>query len=158
MARARRIRASHARIRATAASLRANHARPKRLVRKAISNVKTHAAHALNHAAMHITSSTTSNPRAMPRQASLHPDNPPAAIAAASGAHVPAAAAVAVVAARTALVAGATGLVGRAVLNRLLAADFYATVHAVGRHPPALQHPKLVAHTAATFDSLALPE
>jgi uncharacterized protein YbjT (DUF2867 family) len=54
-------------------------------------------------------------------------------------------------------VAGATGLVGRAVLNRLLAADFYAVVHAVGRHPPALQHPRLVAHPVATFDSLVLP-
>ena len=49
-------------------------------------------------------------------------------------------------AARVALVAGATGLVGRAVLARLLADKAYSAVHCVGRRAPDVQHPKLVLH------------
>lgn len=51
------------------------------------------------------------------------------------------------VAGRVALVAGATGLVGQAVLAALLTDKHYATVHSVGRRPPAVQHPKLNHHT-----------
>jgi len=56
--------------------------------------------------------------------------------------------------ARTALVAGATGLVGREILQGLLADDAVAAVHALARRPLALQHPKLVVHTV---DFAALP-
>lgn len=51
------------------------------------------------------------------------------------------------VAGRVALVAGATGLVGQAVLAALLTDKNYATIHSVGRRPPAVQHPKLIHHT-----------
>ncbi|OYY54105.1 MAG: hypothetical protein B7X59_01505 [Polaromonas sp. 39-63-203] len=60
-------------------------------------------------------------------------------------------------AARVAVVAGATGLVGQAVLARLLADKAWSSVHAVGRRAPGQQHPKLVAHIARSFDDLALP-
>lgn len=55
---------------------------------------------------------------------------------------------------RTALVAGATGLVGGQILQGLLADDTVAAVHALGRRPPAVQHPKLTSHTV---DFAALP-
>lgn len=45
---------------------------------------------------------------------------------------------------KTALLAGATGLVGSALLPLLLASDRYAKVIVVGRHPVAMEHPKLV--------------
>ena len=157
VARARQILANRARTRAMAVSLRASHGKPMRPARKAISSGKTLAVRALNHGATNTMPSTTSNPPATPHPASRLPDNPQAAIAAVSAAHAPVVAVAEEAVARTAALAGATGLVGRAVLNRLLAADFYTVVHAVGRHPPALQHPRLVAHTAATFDSLDLP-
>ncbi|HVF68031.1 MAG TPA: hypothetical protein VM914_10220 [Pyrinomonadaceae bacterium] len=41
--------------------------------------------------------------------------------------------------------AGATGLVGRAILEGLLADDSVATVHALGRREPGVIHPKLDA-------------
>lgn len=44
---------------------------------------------------------------------------------------------------KTALLAGATGLVGKALLQLLLASDRYAKVIVVGRRPVALEHPKL---------------
>jgi uncharacterized protein YbjT (DUF2867 family) len=47
---------------------------------------------------------------------------------------------------RTALLAGATGLVGRELLQLLLASPHYSAVHCIGRRAPALQHAKLVAH------------
>jgi uncharacterized protein YbjT (DUF2867 family) len=56
-----------------------------------------------------------------------------------------------------AVVAGATGLVGRAVLARLLADKSYSAVHAAGRRAPDLQHPKLVVHVAPSFSNLKLP-
>jgi uncharacterized protein YbjT (DUF2867 family) len=56
-----------------------------------------------------------------------------------------------------AVVAGATGLVGRAVLARLLADPAYSAVHAVGRRAPEQQHPKLVVHVAPSFSDLKLP-
>lgn len=55
---------------------------------------------------------------------------------------------------RVALVAGASGLVGREILQGLLADDHVATVYALGRRPLALRHPKL---TALVVDFAALP-
>jgi uncharacterized protein YbjT (DUF2867 family) len=55
---------------------------------------------------------------------------------------------------RIALLAGATGLVGRALLQGLLADEGVAAVHALVRRPPGLQHPKLHLHTV---DFAALP-
>ena len=55
---------------------------------------------------------------------------------------------------RTALVAGATGLVGREILQGLLADDGVSAVHALARRPLALQHPKLSTHVV---DFTALP-
>ena len=48
---------------------------------------------------------------------------------------------------RTALVAGATGLVGRQILQGLLQDDAVASVHALVRRPLEVQHPKLTVHT-----------
>ena len=55
------------------------------------------------------------------------------------------------------MVAGATGLVGRAVLARLLADKSYSAVYAVGRRAPDQQHPKLVVHIANSFSDVKLP-
>lgn len=55
---------------------------------------------------------------------------------------------------RTALVAGATGLVGREILQGLLADDSVAAVHALVRRPLGVKHPKLTAHVV---DFAALP-
>jgi uncharacterized protein YbjT (DUF2867 family) len=55
---------------------------------------------------------------------------------------------------RTALVAGATGLVGREILQRLLADDSVGAVHALVRRPLGIQHRKL---TASVVDFGALP-
>ncbi len=57
-------------------------------------------------------------------------------------------------AARTALVAGATGLVGRAILQGLLADPSVASVHVLARRAPALEHPKL---RVQLVDFAALP-
>ena len=45
------------------------------------------------------------------------------------------------------LVAGATGLVGREILQGLLADEAVAAVHALARRPPAWRHPRLTVHT-----------
>jgi uncharacterized protein YbjT (DUF2867 family) len=50
--------------------------------------------------------------------------------------------------------AGATGLVGRAVLEGLLADASVAAVHALGRRGPGVSHPKLTSHVV---DFKALP-
>ena len=55
---------------------------------------------------------------------------------------------------RTALIAGATGLVGREILSRLLADPEVSAVHALARRDPGLSHPKLTVHTV---DFAALP-
>jgi uncharacterized protein YbjT (DUF2867 family) len=47
---------------------------------------------------------------------------------------------------RTALIAGATGLVGRELLQLLLADAHYSEVHCIGRRAPAVTHAKLHAH------------
>jgi uncharacterized protein YbjT (DUF2867 family) len=82
------------------------------------------------------------------------------AVAVASAVVAMAAAAVATVAAtkptRTALLAGATGLVGRELLQLLLADDVYNAVHCVGRRAPAVAHPKLTAHVVADLTNPAL--
>jgi uncharacterized protein YbjT (DUF2867 family) len=82
------------------------------------------------------------------------------AVAVAVASAVVAMAAVATVAAtkpaRTALLAGATGLVGRELLQLLLADDAYNAVHCVGRRAPAVAHPKLTAHVVADLTNPAL--
>jgi hypothetical protein len=55
---------------------------------------------------------------------------------------------------RTVVLAGATGLVGREILQGLLADDTVAAVHALGRRAPSLQHPRLISHVV---DFAALP-
>lgn len=61
--------------------------------------------------------------------------------------------------ARTALLVGATGLVGTALLDRLLAAADYSAVIVLGRRAPAIANPKLrfVASTLEDLDALATP-
>lgn len=60
---------------------------------------------------------------------------------------------------RTALIVGATGLVGRALLQRLLDAPEYARVVVLGRRAPEPAHPKLqfVRSTLEDLDRLADP-
>jgi len=55
---------------------------------------------------------------------------------------------------RTVAVAGATGLVGREILRGLLADETVAAVHALGRRPLDLQHPRL---TSQVVDFTSLP-
>lgn len=64
---------------------------------------------------------------------------------------------VAPAAVRVALVAGATGLVGQAVLAALLTDKHYTAVHAVGRRPLALIHPKLTSHAVDFSNLTSLP-
>jgi len=59
-----------------------------------------------------------------------------------------------VAAARTVAVAGGTGLVGRAILEGLLADASVAAVHALGRRAPGVSHAKLTPHVV---DFGALP-
>lgn len=61
--------------------------------------------------------------------------------------------------ARTALLVGATGLVGSALLDRLLAAPEYATVTVLGRRPPPMSHAKLrfLQSTLEDLDNLDDP-
>jgi uncharacterized protein YbjT (DUF2867 family) len=47
---------------------------------------------------------------------------------------------------RAVLLAGATGLVGREILNALLQDATVAHIHCIGRRAPTLHHPKLIAH------------
>jgi len=55
---------------------------------------------------------------------------------------------------RTVIIAGATGRVGRELLQGLLSDRTVAAVHSLGRRRPAAQHPKLMAHVV---DFAALP-
>jgi uncharacterized protein YbjT (DUF2867 family) len=55
---------------------------------------------------------------------------------------------------RVVALAGATGLVGRAILESLLADASVTAVHALGRREPGVAHPKLNAHVV---DFAALP-
>lgn len=54
---------------------------------------------------------------------------------------------------KSALLVGATGLVGRACLNELLASSYYSEVTAVSRRPIGLTHPKL-AERIVDFDRI----
>jgi len=56
---------------------------------------------------------------------------------------------------RTALVAGATGLIGKQLLNDLLSETYYDVVKAVTRRPLGVIHPKLV-NVVIDFDDLRL--
>ena len=47
---------------------------------------------------------------------------------------------------RTVALAGATGLVGRAILEGLLADDSVTAIHTLGRREPGILHPKLTPH------------
>lgn len=55
---------------------------------------------------------------------------------------------------RTVIIAGATGLVGKELLEGLLADNTVAEVHSLGRRVPTIQHPKLIPHIV---DFAALP-
>ena len=59
---------------------------------------------------------------------------------------------------RTVLLAGATGLVGGLVLQALLADPAVSQVHALGRRPSHLAHPKLQWHIVDFGRLLALPQ
>lgn len=107
--------------------------------------------HASVTASRATTTLTTSSPPAMPHPASPLPVNPPATATTSGAATAPAAAA------RVALVAGATGLVGRAVLARLLADKQYSAVHCVGRRAPGQQDPKLRVHLTDSFSEFLVP-
>ncbi len=52
---------------------------------------------------------------------------------------------------------GATGLVGREILARLLADKAYAAVHCVGRRAPVQTHPKLVVHLTDSLSEFVAP-
>ena len=56
--------------------------------------------------------------------------------------------------ARVVALAGGTGLVGRAVMEGLLADESIAAVHALGRRDPCVAHPRLIPHVV---DFKALP-
>ena len=58
---------------------------------------------------------------------------------------------------RAVAVAGATGLVGGEILRGLLADETVAGVHAFGRRPLALQHPRLTSHVVDFTSLPALP-
>lgn len=59
---------------------------------------------------------------------------------------------------RTVLIAGASGLVGREILQGLLADDSVAAVHSLGRRELPLRHPKLTQHRVDFSKALpALP-
>ena len=103
---------------------------PNRHVTATSNSTRTHAVHAPSQEASRAMTSTTSNPPATPPRASRRPASRQAATAATSAADAPAAV-------RVAVVAGATGLVGRAVLARLLAAKSCAAVQADGARAQA---------------------
>ena len=52
---------------------------------------------------------------------------------------------------------GATGLVGREILARLLADKTYTAVHSVGRRAPLQTHPKLVVHLTDSLSAFSAP-
>jgi len=55
---------------------------------------------------------------------------------------------------RIVIIAGGTGLVGKEIIEGLLADDTVAEVYSLGRRAPAIQHPKLIPHV---IDFTALP-
>lgn len=59
--------------------------------------------------------------------------------------------------ARTVIIAGATGLVGREILEGLLADRTVGAVHSIGRRTPVVHHAKLTAHVVDFAALSALP-
>ncbi len=57
-------------------------------------------------------------------------------------------------ASRTVIIAGASGLVGKSILEGLLGDQTVTEVHSLVRRPPTIQHPKLTSHVV---DFTALP-
>ena len=149
-AHARQTRVSRGKILVTARRLPVSHVRRKPHATAMSNSIRTRAVHAPNHEASHAMISTTSSPPVTPLRASRLPGSPQAGIAATSVADAPAAV-------RVGVVAGATGLVGRAVLARLLADKSYSAVHVVGRRAPDQQHPKLIVHVVKSFSDIKLP-
>lgn len=60
-------------------------------------------------------------------------------------------------ASRIVIIAGTTGLVGKEILEGLLADNSVATVHCLGRRAPTIQHAKLVSHIVDFSELPALP-
>lgn len=60
-------------------------------------------------------------------------------------------------ASRVVIIAGATGLVGKEILEGLLADNSVAMVHCLGRRAPTIQHAKLVYHIVDFAELPALP-
>jgi uncharacterized protein YbjT (DUF2867 family) len=58
---------------------------------------------------------------------------------------------------RSVIIAGATGLVGKELLDSLLADDSVAEVHSLGRRAPAIGHAKLTAHIVNFANIPSLP-
>lgn len=58
---------------------------------------------------------------------------------------------------RVVALAGATGMVGRAILERLLADESVTVVHALGRRAPGVAHPRLIPHVVGFSALPALP-
>ena len=58
---------------------------------------------------------------------------------------------------RTVALAGGTGLVGRSILEGLLAEDSVTSVHALGRRDPGIIHPKLTTHVVDFAELPPLP-
>jgi hypothetical protein len=52
---------------------------------------------------------------------------------------------------RIVAIAGATGIVGREILQGLLTDDLVTTIHALGWHPLNVQHPKLTSHVVLSL-------
>ena len=110
------------------------------------------------HVSVNPKSAATPNQAATSRPASLLPASQPAATAVTSAAAAQPAAAVVVVAAdRVALVVGATGLVGRAILDRIQADKSYSAVHCVGRRRPDALPAKLVGHVTDSLREFSAP-
>ena len=59
---------------------------------------------------------------------------------------------------RIVAIAGATGLVGREILNGLLADDLVIAVHAFGRRALSISHPRIISHVVDFTDLPVFPQ
>ncbi|PXX41462.1 NAD(P)H-binding protein [Undibacterium pigrum] len=59
---------------------------------------------------------------------------------------------------RTVIIAGANGMVGKEILEGLLADDSVTEVHSLGRKLPSMAHPKLTAHVVDFASLPGLPQ